>query len=205
MTPTVKNNGIPKAPMLQDLAEAVGLHMSTVSLALSGKGTISAATRQRVLTTARALGYRPNPLAQRLASSVSHSLVCILSSALDMGLSTQKLVLIQNELTARSLEVPLYAYAGPTGDSGESHEETHVAQIRQICQQRPRAIVCAGSVIHPAVFAELEAYQREGGIVVSYDIPAPLECDQVIFDREDNAYQAARHLLEHGHCDHRLL
>ena len=27
----------------------------------------------------------------------------------------------------------------------------------------------------------------------------PLACDQIVFDREDNAYQAARYLLERGH------
>jgi LacI family transcriptional regulator len=184
---------------IQDLADELGLHMSTVSLALSGKGTISATTRQKVLTAARALGYQPNPLAQRLAASISGNLVCILSRPLDVGLGTQKLMLIQNELAARSLEVPLYTYAGPAQDQGTAEEESYAAQIRQLCKQRPRAIVCAGAVIHPMVFPELEAYQRAGGTVISYDVPAPLECDQVIFDREDNAYQAARCLLEQGH------
>lgn len=191
-----------KAPTLHDLAAAVGLHMSTVSLALSGKGTISAATRQRVLATAREIGYQPNPLAQRLASSTSNTLVCILSSPLDLGLRTYKLVRIQNQLVERSLEVPIYTYAGPPKEPQDSPEEAHVVeiqQVRQICLQRPRAIVCAGAVIHPTAFPELESYQREGGIVVSYDIQTPLECDQVLFDREDNAYQATRCLLEHGH------
>jgi DNA-binding LacI/PurR family transcriptional regulator len=68
-----------KTPPLQDLDDAVGLHISTVSPALSGKGTLSAAIRERVLITACARGYRPNPLAQRLESNIS-SLVCILSS-----------------------------------------------------------------------------------------------------------------------------
>lgn len=190
-----------KTPTIQDVAAAVGLHISTVSLALSGKGTLSAATRQKVLETARALGYRPNPMAQRLAARVSSNLVCIVSSPLDIGLGTQKLLQIQKALVARSLEVPLYTYDGPTtaADKGERPEESYVTQIRQICQQRPRAIVCAGPVIHPVVLPELEAYQSDGGIVISYDLPTPLQCDQVIFDREDNAYRAARVLLERGH------
>lgn len=196
MTVTVRNN---RAPTIHDLAVAVGVHKSTVSLALSGKGTISAATRQKVLTTARTLGYRPNPLAQRLASSISSGLVCILSNPLDCGLGTQKLVTIEDELGARSLEVPLHTFAGPARHGPESNEESPSAKMRQICQMRPRAVVCAGPVIHPADLAELEAYQEYGGIVVSYDVPAPLNCDQIIFDREDNAYQAARHLLLQGH------
>lgn len=187
---------VTKKPVtIRDLAGALGMPKSTVSLALSGKGTLSATTREKVLSAARELGYQPNPLAQRLAHGRSNAVVCIISGPLDIGLGTQKVMSVQKELAARSLEVPLYTYAGPRGDEGGSH----AAQIRQMCRQQPRAIVCAGSIIHPAVFPELEAYQRAGGIVVSFDMPAPLYCDQVIFDREDNGYKAARHLLEHGH------
>lgn len=184
-----------KRPNIDDVAAALGLHTSTVSLALSGKGTIAPATRQKVLTTARELGYRPNPLAQRLAGTISDNLVCILSSPMDVGIATQKAVLVQKGLAARSLEVPLYTYAGPAGNQGESH----VAQVRGICRQRPRAIVCSGAVSHPSVLSVLQSYQREGGALISFDMPFPLECDQVLFDREDNAYQAARCLLEQGH------
>ena len=91
--------------------------------------------------------------------------------------------------------MPIYACPERAGDSGQSQ----AAQIKHLCRQRPRAIVCAAQMIAPDVFRELEAYQRAGGIVVSYDSPVPLACDQVIFDREDNAYQAARYLMERGH------
>ncbi len=37
--------------------------------------------------------------------------------------------------------------------------------------------------------------------MISFNEPADLECDQVLFDREDNSYQAARYLLELGHRD----
>jgi DNA-binding LacI/PurR family transcriptional regulator len=184
-----------KPPTIHDVAGALGMHKSTVSLALSGKGNLSAATRARVLTVARELGYEPNPLAQRLANGRSSATVCIFSGVLDVGLATEKLLLIQKELTARSLEVPIYTCPEPTKDEGQSQ----ATQIKQLCRQRPRAIICASQMVNPAVFRELEAYQREGGIVVSYDTIVPLECDRVIFDREDNACQAARHLLAHGH------
>ena len=171
------------------------MHKSTVSLALSGKGNLSAATRARVRTVARELGYEPNPLAQRLAHGHSDRLVGIFSGTLDIGLATEKILLIQKELNERSLEAPIYTFSAPAGDGGEAQ----AAQVKQLCRQRPRAIVCAAQMVNPVVIRELDAYQRAGGIIVSYDIPIPLECDQVIFDREDNAYQAARHLLEQGH------
>lgn len=195
-----KNKPLPplaKAPTIYDVAAALGMHKSSVSLALSGKGNLSVATRAKVLSVAREMGYEPNPLAQRLAKGVSKSLVCLCSGALDLGLTTEKILLIQHELAGRGLEVPIYTFAEPIAADGLSQ----ASQVRQICRQQPRAIVCAGQLMGEGAFRELEAYQREGGIVVSYDIPVPLACDQVVFDREDNAYQAARHLIERGHRD----
>ena len=180
---------------IHDVAGALGMHKSTVSLAFSGKGNLSAATRERVLTAARELGYEPNPLAQRLAHGGSNNVVYIFSGVLDVGLATEKILIIQRELNRQALEVPIYT----CGETGGHDMVAQAAQIKQLCRQRPRAIVCSTQMLSPSVFRELETYQRGGGIVISYDSPAPLECDQVVFDREDNGYQAARHLLERGH------
>jgi DNA-binding LacI/PurR family transcriptional regulator len=54
---------------MRDIAEATGVSQSTVSRVLSGTPTavpIAESTRQRVMETARQLGYRPNPLARGL-------------------------------------------------------------------------------------------------------------------------------------------
>ncbi|SEJ61821.1 LacI family DNA-binding transcriptional regulator [Demequina mangrovi] len=55
-----------------DVAEAAGVSISTVSYAMSGKRSIKADTRDRVLATAEALGYRPHASAQMLAAQRSH-------------------------------------------------------------------------------------------------------------------------------------
>jgi DNA-binding LacI/PurR family transcriptional regulator len=49
---------------IYDIARATGLAKSTVANALSGKGTVSEATRQRILQCAQEMGYRPNVLAR---------------------------------------------------------------------------------------------------------------------------------------------
>jgi LacI family transcriptional regulator len=198
---TTKTNGLGAAPQqrrpptLKDVAGALGMHKSTVSLALSGKGTIAPETRERVLATARELGYHPNPIAQRLAHGQESSTVCIFSGILDVGLATEKILLVQRALNAHALEVPIYTCQDTPDDGGEAQ----AAQVRQLCRQRPRAVVCATPRVRTAVFEELAAFQRAGGAVISYDTPVPLDCDQVIFDREDNAYRAASHLLDMGH------
>lgn len=52
----------------QDVARAAGVHNSTVSLALRGSPTISAATRERVRGIAASMGYTPDPAVQALVA-----------------------------------------------------------------------------------------------------------------------------------------
>ena len=54
------------------------LRPSTVSYVLSGKRTISAATRQRVLASVRTLGYHPHAGARSLASNRSNVIALVL-------------------------------------------------------------------------------------------------------------------------------
>jgi LacI family transcriptional regulator len=54
---------------MRSIAEACGVARPTVSMVLGGKpGTIALATRERILATARRLGYRPNAGAQAVKS-----------------------------------------------------------------------------------------------------------------------------------------
>lgn len=54
---------------LQDVAEAAGVHRTTVSLSLRGHPRIPKATRERVKEAAARLGYRINPLVSALMQS----------------------------------------------------------------------------------------------------------------------------------------
>lgn len=195
-----------RAPTIHDVAAALGMHKSTVSLGLSGKGNVSLKTRARIEAVAREMGYQPNPLAQRLATNAGNNLVCLCAGNLDVGITIEKILLIQKELTARGLEAPIYTLPAP-GENADSSAHSpatspatsQAAQVRYLCRQQPRAIVCSTQAFHPMVFPELAAYQNEGGIVVAYDVAIPLACDQVVFDREHNGYLAARYLIERGH------
>jgi LacI family transcriptional regulator len=53
---------------LKDLAQKLGMSQTTVSRALNGYPEVSAQTRERVIAAAAAAGYRPNPVARRLAT-----------------------------------------------------------------------------------------------------------------------------------------
>lgn len=192
------NGGAPATPpkpvTIRHIAETLGITKTTVSTALSGRGRVSPAMREKILALAEELGYNPDPLAQRLSSRAHSKVVALCSGRLTLGLATEKIALIQAALNEMGLDVPIYT-------SQQKGNNSQAALFRQVRQQRPQAIVCAVYSLQESAFAELQAFQAEGGIVVSYDIPMALACDQVVFDREDNAYQGAKYLLERGHRD----
>lgn len=85
-------------PTIHDVAAALGIHKSTVSHGLSGKGNLSQKTRARIAKAAREMGYQPNPLAQRLSTSAGSNQVMLCARTLDVGVVTAKLLLIQNQM-----------------------------------------------------------------------------------------------------------
>lgn len=180
---------------IQDVAQAVGASKSTVSAAFTGNGRISPARRAEILSVANQLGFEPNPHAQRLSNGHCNNTIALFSLDLDLGVGTHKLKIIQRQLAAQGYDVPVYSY----GSFGGGEVAPVAKLMNMLCRQRPRAIICFTSGFSEDVWSELKRYQSEGGIVVCYDFEVPLACDTVVFDREDNTYQATRHLLKLGH------
>ena len=171
------------------------MHKFTVSQGLSGKGNVSRKTSERIEKMAREMGYQPNTPAQRLATKASNNLVSLRAGTLDVGITTEKILLIQKELATQGYEVPIYTLSAGEGADIKSQQE----QIRGLCRLQPRAIICSMHAFSPDIYDELRSYQKNGGVIVTYDLPTPLDCQLVLFDREDNTYRAARYLLERGH------
>ncbi|WP_353945875.1 LacI family DNA-binding transcriptional regulator [Streptomyces sp. HUAS MG91] len=69
---------------LAEVARHAGVSASTVSYVLSGKRSISAATRERVESSVRKLGYHPNAGARALASSKSNIIALMVPLRTDM-------------------------------------------------------------------------------------------------------------------------
>lgn len=63
---------------IDDIARELGVSKTTVSRAISGKGRISAATRERVLACIELHNYRPSAAAKGLAESRTYNLALVL-------------------------------------------------------------------------------------------------------------------------------
>ncbi|MDN5785917.1 MAG: LacI family DNA-binding transcriptional regulator, partial [Pseudorhodobacter sp.] len=89
---TTRQNELTQAPRidprrtltLRDVSEACGVSEMTVSRVLRNRGDVSAATRERVLTAARTLGYVPNKIAGALASQRVNLVAVIIPSMSNM-------------------------------------------------------------------------------------------------------------------------
>lgn len=57
-----------RQPRLKEIADRLGLSITTVSRALNGYTEVSEASRERIFATAKAMGYVPNQIGRMLAS-----------------------------------------------------------------------------------------------------------------------------------------
>ena len=106
------------APTMRDIAEATGVSQSTVSRVLSGTPTavpIAEATRQRVMESARELGYRPNPLARGLRGAPTMLLGVIVRDITDPFFA--------GAIEAASLEANRHGYNVVLGHAHQSADE----------------------------------------------------------------------------------
>ncbi len=169
----------------------------TVSRVLNGRGNVAEETQIAVRRAVEELGYEPNRNAQHLAGGRDQRTIAILLGGLDFDVTLHKVADIQHRLSARGYNVPLHTL----GALVPSQKNEQTALAREIRRQRPRALICKFGALSEDAQEEVRRYHSEGGLVISFNEPADLECDQVLFDREDNTYQAARYLLELGHRD----
>ncbi|MCD7736776.1 MAG: LacI family transcriptional regulator [Lachnospiraceae bacterium] len=70
--------GEKKRYTIDDVARELGISKTTVSRAISGKGRISQATRERVLACIERFDYRPNVIAKGLAQSKTYNIGLLL-------------------------------------------------------------------------------------------------------------------------------
>ncbi len=182
---------------IRDVARVAGVSKSAVSAALTGNGRIAPQTKAAITQVAAEMGFEPNPHARRLQGKGLSQTIGLFTLDLDLSVGTSKIKHIRKLLTRQGFEVTIHSCSYPDG----SNIRETVREMKLLCQQRPRAIICNTTDLPVEVFEALQSYRAQGGVLLCYDRAVDTECDQVIFDREDNTFQAANHLLKLGHRD----
>jgi len=143
----------PRAPdprrtlTLRDVSEASGVSEMTVSRVLRNRGDVSEATRLKVLTAARALGYVPNKIAGALASQRVNLVAVIIPS-----LSNMVYPEVMTSISAVLEDTGLQPVVGVTHYQPEREE----AVLYEMLSWRPSGVILAGLEHSDAACAMLD-------------------------------------------------
>lgn len=173
---------------IYEVSELAGVSLATVSRVINDSGKVSEKTRQKVLAAMKKLGYRPNTIAQSLASNRSNS-VGVLVPELHGPFFGVMLSSIESELRAAGKHVIITA--------GHSDEEVEKNSIQFLVSRQ-----CDALILH--VYAVSDSYlleQSTGPVpfaLIGRDLPAMAgRCFSI--DNEQGGYLAAKALIELGH------
>jgi LacI family transcriptional regulator len=173
---------------IYEVSELAGVSLATVSRVINDSGKVKARTREKVEAAMKTLGYRPNRIAQSLATKRSNS-VGVLIPELYGPFFGVILSNIEDELRAAGKHVVITA-----GHSDEAIE-TDSIEFLSSCN-------CDALILH--VYAVSDDYieqlrERDIPIVVmGRDIPG-MEDNCISIDNESGAYAATKTLIELGH------
>jgi LacI family transcriptional regulator len=186
-----------KTSTIREVAKLSGVSVSTVSRVFNGYGDVSAATKERVLETARSLDYAPSAAARTLVRQRSQLIGVVLFTGLehpDIGhpFFQDVLVGLKRGIGSRGYDVLLFATEQP----GSSADGAH-SYLRRARHHRVDGIVLMGvDRDDPEVTKLLEAQIPLVG--VDLDVSGP-SATNVASDSVGGARLAVRHLHELGH------
>jgi LacI family transcriptional regulator len=169
-----------------DIALKADVSPATVSRVLQGSRFVSAAKRAAVLSAADALRYRPNVMAQDLASGRSRTVGMVLP---DTACSFWGRFIHGAEATLHEAGYHLLL-ASAEGVEGEERA------VELLLSHQVDGLVVGGGAIPEERF---EALVGETPAAVVFRGPAGLQPRRVLVDNRDGARQAMRHLLDLGH------
>jgi LacI family transcriptional regulator len=179
----------PAAPSrLQDVAQAAGVHPSTVSRILNGSGgRVTDATRQRVIETASRLRYRPNALARGLKTATTGALGLLVPS-LRNPVFTPFIRGAFHRAFERDFVVLL------AEETGEGQAQS--AYERLVDEGRIEGLLLATARLHSPL---LEQLTTRGIPHVFVNRRQPQSRRNISMTEEDAGRLAGRHLLSLGH------
>ncbi|WP_232495816.1 LacI family DNA-binding transcriptional regulator [Novosphingobium kaempferiae] len=170
-----------------DVAREAGVSQSAVSRAFTPGASVAVETRERILTTAEKLGYRPNPLARALLRGRSN-IVGVGVGDLANPFFVQTLQLLADALDAAGLRLMLFPAQG--GSQAEP-------SVSEILHYRIDALVLLS--VSPS--SDLTEQCRRARVpVIHFNRTTPArDASCVVGDNSTGARAIAAHLLAGGH------
>ena len=173
---------------VKDVAARSGVSFQTTSKVLNGKGSVSAATRARILRAAQDLGYRPNLQARSLVMRSTRAVGLVASEFSDPNVS-RFIVGAEREARRQGFAVVIIGVE-PEGSGGEY-------ALPALMERRVDGILLAAPQMEDDR-AAARALERTVPVVSLYHFPSKRVAN-VGSDQEQIGWLATRHLIDKGH------
>jgi DNA-binding LacI/PurR family transcriptional regulator len=182
-----------KRATIRDVARMAGVSIATVSLALSNHPGVAEVTRQKVKDAALFLGYNPSAVGRALQSQrtnvvglvIPHSSQHVFSHLYFMDVMAGVSEVLNAE--GKTLMV----------STSPSEDEEEAAYLKILRSQQVDGVILASAALNDDNIARLKATGYPVVFIGRYPLDPGIPT--VSIDDIGGAYQAVRHLLEHGH------
>jgi len=173
---------------IYDVSLRAGVSLATVSRVINKNSNVSDKTRQKVLDAMAELDYRPNTIAQSLASNVSHS-VGVLVSQLDGPYYGPMMAEIEATLRAQNKHVIIAV--------GHSDAAVEQDSVEFLLSRGCDALILDVEAVSDEYLVQLS--QRSVPIVLINRYIQAMEPCCIYLNNELGGYLATRHLVALGH------
>lgn len=171
---------------LQDVADRAGVSLKTVSNVVNNHPHLRPEMRAKVEEAIKALGYRPNLTARRLATGLTNTIAFAVSD-ISIPYYAELAWKINQESEKQGFKVVVMQ----TGDS--------LAGEREVLDRQSTGLF-DGLIFSPGRItpAELAKHCEGHPCIVLGESETPSSVDHVFIDNHEAARQATQHLIDHG-------
>jgi LacI family transcriptional regulator len=173
---------------IREVAEKVGVSMTTVSHVINDTRFVSPDVRQRVLAAMQELHYRPNAVARSLRQGRTQTIGLILPDS-----SNPFFAEIGRSIEDAAFQQGFSVILGNT--QGDTKRENMYVDVFSKKQVDGILFVATGDHADSLQFLQ----RREMPVVVVNRNLNGIDVDQVFTDNHQGGYQATRHLIDLGH------
>lgn len=177
-----------RAPSMADVARHAGVSAQTVSRVSNGLSNVDDSTRERVTTSMRELGYRPNGAARALKAGRFHTIGVIMFTLETLG-NVRTLDAIAVEAARSGYSVTLMPVPDPTLGAVSG-------AYRRLAEQAVDGVII---IFEASLLDQVEITLPPGLPVVVIDSNAGSGYAVVDVDQAQGARLATEHLLSLGH------
>ena len=179
-----------KQVTIKDVAKILNCSVSTISRAFNDKKDIRKVTRDQILTTAKAMGYSPHPMAKSLLKQCSNQIGVVVPEFVN-SFFPEVIIGIQEVFIKKGYQVLIM-------QSNESYEN-ELENVKAMENNMVEGLILSLSLETKNVDYYKELIKRGFPLVLFNRVSNELDTHKVVMDDYNWAFSATEHLIYQGY------